>query len=298
MYCNDDYPRRIQFDKRRILSDGSLSSAPRLGWVKLIAENGETYDSRAYGHIKNTPRAMFSPRVGEVIQIPGRAEPLFTQDIMHLEKTVEVTIGITDERIAENVLHDFCQNGKLIISTHPNLYYKVSVMETAESEGLSRHFSEIKIVYAASAYRYLLDEPVIKSDRLAVDGVLASGSLNFTPEFPHSAEPSEPLIYIATQNGTDFETIAAKIAVDSGEEFKIENMAAGTIYCVDSERLSAYIYGTIDTAGNVTKNPTFEDVTCKTTGDFPQMGTQKQHVICYDGYISYIGVKPNARWNV
>lgn len=298
MYCYDDFPRKIEFEKEQLLSDGTLSTAPHLGWVKLITDDGRTYDSRAYGHLKTTPRAVYSARTGTVISIPGRAEPLFTEDVMRAPKTIPVTIGIVDERIAENVLHDFCRPGKLIISTHPNLYYKVTVMEQAASEPLSRHFSEVTVTYTASAYRYRLDEPVHKLTDLAESGTLATGIYEFTEEFPHSDEPSEPQIYFATQQDALADTIAAEFTVDGGSTFTCRDLAAGTVYCIDSERLSLYIYGTIDAEGNVTKNAVFEDVTYKTSGAFPEIGSQKRHTIGYNGYITGLAIKPNARWNV
>lgn len=298
MYCYDNFPRRIEFEKERLLSDGTLSTAPHLGWVRLITDEGKEYDSRAYGHLKTTPRAVYSARTGTVVSIPGRAEPLFTEDVMRQPKTIAVTIGIVDERIAEDVLHAFCRSGKLIISTHPNLYYKVAVMEQAASEPLSRHFSEVTITYTASAYRYRLDEPVYKLTDLAESGTLATGVYEFAETYPHSEEQSEPQIYFATQQDALADTIAAEFTVDGGSAFTCRDLAAGTVYCIDSERLSVYIYGTIDAEGNVTKNPVFEDVTYKTVGTFPEIGSQKRHTIGYNGYITGFAVKPNARWNV
>lgn len=298
MYCYDNFPRRIEFEKERLLSDGTLSTAPRLGWVCLITDEGKEYDSRAYGHLKTTPRAVYSARTGTVISIPGRAEPLLVQDIMREPKTIEVTIGIVDERIAEDVLHAFCRPGKLLISTHPNLYYKVTVMEQAASEPLSRHFSEVTITYTASAYRYRLDEPVYKLTDLAENGTLATGTYEFAETYPHSAEVSEPQIYFATQQDALADTIAAEFTVDGGSSFICRNLAPGTVYCIDSERLSMYIYGTIDADGNVSKNAVFEDVTYKTVGSFPEIGSQKRHTIGYNGYITGFAVKPNRRWNV
>lgn len=297
MYC-DDFPRGVQFDRERLLSDGTSSTAPQLGWIQLITDDGKTYDSRAYGHIKTTPRVVHSARAGTVISIPGRAEPLITQDVMREPKSIPITIGITDERIAEDVLHDFCQSGKLIISTHPNLYYKIAVMEQVISKPLSRHFSEVTITYTASAYRYRLDEPVHKLTDLADSGTLAEGLFEFTETFPHSDEPSEPQIYFATQQGSLTETITAAFAVDNGSTFTCRDLAAGTVYCIDSEKLSLYIYGTIDADGNITKNTVFEDVTYKTVGVFPEMRSHKKHTISYNGYITGLAVKQNARWNI
>lgn len=298
MMYKDDYPKRIQFDKGRLMSNGTLSYAPRLGWVKLIDDNGNTYDSRAYGVLKATPRVQFSPKSGEVVQIPNRSEPLFTQNRMRSAKNISVTIGITDERIAEIVLHDFCRNGKLIISTHPNLYYKVQVMESAVSSGVSRRFSEITIPYTTSVYRYLLNEPLIKTGKLSENGVSISGSFEYSSEFPYSEEESEPNIYIITQSGAQADTLAVEISVDDGDVFRAENLSSDTVYCIDSELLSFYIYGKVESDGSVTKNEVFEDVTCKTIGDFPKTGSQKQHQVRYNGYINGLWIQPNARWNI
>ena len=298
MLCNDDYPRRIQFDKDQLLSDGTLSHAPNLGWIKLISDDGAVHDSRCYGVLKTTPRAAFAPQSGSVVQIPNRSEPLFTQNVMRASKSISVTIGVTDERIAENVLHDFCQNGKLIISTHPNLYYRVQVMDVAVSDGLSRRFSEVTIPYTASVFRYLLNEPMIKTDKLSDDGTIASGTFEFMAQYPHSPEESEPKIYIVTQSGAQSDTIGIEISADGGETFRAEELAPSTVYCIDSERMSFYIYGTVDSDGNISKNAVFEDLTYKTIGDFCKIGKQKQHRIDYYGYISNIWIQPNARWNI
>lgn len=298
MFQKGDFPRKIQFDKGRILSDGTLSCAPHLGWVKFIDDNGNTYDSRAYGTLKTTPRAQFSPKSGSVVQLPNRSEPLFTQNCMRSAKKINVTIGVTDERIAGDLLRDFCQNGKLIISTHPNLYYKVQIMESAMSEGLSRRFSEITIPYTASAYRYLLDEPLIKTGKLAENGVNVSGTFEYTSEFPYSEEESEPKIYIITQSGSQADTLAAEIAVDDGEAFRAENLSPGTVYCADGELMSFYVYGKLNADGSVTKNEVFEDVTCKTIGDFPKAKPQVRHKVSYSGYINGLWIQPNARWNI
>lgn len=298
MLCNDDYPRRIQFDKDQLLSDGTLSHAPNLGWIKLISDDGMVHDSRCYGVLKTTPRVAFAPQSGSVVQIPNRSEPMLTQNVMRASKSISVTIGVTDERIAENVLHDFCQNGKLIISTHPNLYYRVQVMDAAVSDGLSRHFSEVTIPYTASAFRYLLNEPMIKTDKLSDDGTIASGTVEFMTRYPHSAEGSKPKIYIVTQSGAQSDTIGIEISADGGETFRAEELAPSTVYCIDSERMSFYIYGTVDSDGNISKNAVFEDLTYKTIGDFCKIGKQKQHRIDYYGYISNIWIQPNARWNI
>ena len=298
MIHKDDYPKRIQFNKGMLTSDGTLSYSPRLGWIKLIDNNGNTYDSRAYGVLKTTPRVQFSPLFGEVLQIPNRSEPIFTQNRMRSEKNISVTIGVTDERIAEIVLHDFCRNGKLIISTHPNLYHKVQVVKAAVSSGISRRFSEITIPYTASAYRYLLNEPLIKTGKLSENGVSVSGSFEYNSEFPYSEEESEPKIYIITQSGAQSDTLAVEISIDNGDIFRAENLSPDTVYCIDSELLSFYIYGKVESDGSITKNDIFEDVTCKTIGDFPQAKIQKQHQVKYSGYINGLWIQPNARWNI
>lgn len=298
MIYNDDFPKRIQFDKCMLTSDGMMSCSPCLGWIKLIDENGDVHDSRTYGVLKVTPRVQYSSQSGEVIQVPNRNEPIFTQNCMRSAKNISITIGVTDERISEVVLHDFCQNGKLIISTHPNLYYKVQVMKPAISEGLSRRFSEITITYAASAYRYLLDEPLIKTARLSEDGVNASGSFEYFSKTPYSEEECQPKIYIITQSNAQADTLSVEISIDDGEKFKMFNLSSDTVYCIDNELMTFYIYGKADANGNVTQNEKFADVTCKTTGDFLITGKQKHHKVKYNGYVREIWVQPNARWNI
>lgn len=286
-------------DNYKTLSDGSLSSAPRLGWIKLIDNDGNVFDSRDYGVLKTTPRASYSAATGTVLQIPNRSEPMFAQSVMRSAKDITVTIGVTDERIAGDVLNAFCRNGKLIISTHPNLYYKAHVLESAVSEGITRRFSEITIPYSASAYRYQLDEPIIKSDKLAEDGTIAGGTFEFKQQFPYSYEKSEPKIYIVTQSGAQADTISADIYADNAERsFNASKLSPAKVYCIDSELMSFYEYGDVSEDGSFSKNDVFRDVTHKTIGDFPVLKGILKHKIVYRGYINSIWVQINKRWNI
>lgn len=285
--------------KYKTLSDGSLSSAPQLGWIKLIDNGGNEFDSRKYGVLRTTPRAVYSARTGSAIQIPGREEPLFVQSCMRSQKDISITIGVTDERIAGDVLNAFCRNGKLIISTHPNLYYKAHVLESAVSEGITRRFSEITIPYSVSAYRYQLDEPIIKSGKLAEDGTYTGGIFEFEQQFPYSYEESEPKIYIVTQSGAQADTISADIYADNAERsFNASKLSPAKVYCIDSELMSFYEYGDVSEDGSFSKNDVFRDVTHKTIGDFPVLKGILKHKIVYRGYINSIWVQINKRWNI
>lgn len=286
-------------DKYKTLSDGTISSAPRLGWIKLIDNDGNVFDSRDYGVLKTTPRASYSAATGTVLQIPNRSEPMFAQSVMRPAKDIAVTIGVTDERIAGDVLSAFCRNGKLIISTHPNLYYKAHILESAVSEGITRRFSEITIPYSVSAYRYQLNEPIIKSDKLAENGTIAGGTFEFKQQFPCSYEKSEPKIYIVTQSGAQADTISADInADDSDRAFNASRLSPAKVYCIDSELMSFYEYGDVNEDGTISKYDVFRDVTGKTTGDFPILKGILKHKIAYRGYISSIWVQINKRWNI
>lgn len=282
--------------KEKMLSDGTYSTAPKLGWIKLIDENGEVHDSRKYGTLETTPRASFSSMAGEMLQLPNRSEPYFVQNEMRQAKQIEVTIGITDERDTEDVLRAFCQAGKLVVSTHPNLYYKVHVADSVSSEPLSRRFSKITITYLASAFRYVLNESAIDTGMTSDDGVIAEGSAEVISPYPVSSEECEPKIYIQTQSNALSETLFAEIAVDGGNVFRMENLSPDKIYCIDSEILTFYLHGYFMN-GQYLSNK-YEDCTCKTVGDFPVLGTQKKHIITYKGYIKKIWVNLNRRFNV
>lgn len=282
--------------KEKMLSDGTYSAAPHLGWVRLIDDKGNIHDSRKYGVLETTPRASYSAMTGEMIQLPNRTEPYFSYNPMRQPKTIEVTIGITDERDAEDVLRAFCQSGKLVISTHPNLYYKVHVADSLRSEPLSRRFSKITITYLASAYRYVLNEAAIDAKIEATDGVIAEGTANITSKYPISEEECEPKIYIQTQSSALSETLYAEISADFGETFRIENLAPDTVYCIDSELLTFYKCGTIIN-GEFTAVK-FVDMTGKTSGDFPVIKAQRTHSISYKGYIKKLWVNLNRRFNV
>ena len=282
--------------KEKILSDGTYSTAPKLGWIKLIDENGEVHDSRKYGVLETTPRASFSSMAGEMIQLPNRTEPYFVQNEMRQAKQIEVTISITDERDAEDVLRAFCQGGKLVVSTHPNLYYKVHVADSVTSEPLSRRFSKITITYLASAFRYVLDESAIDTGMTSEDGVVAEGTAEAISPYPVSFEKCEPKIYIQTQSNALSETLYAEIAVDGGSVFRMENLAPDKIYCIDSEILTFYMHGYFMNGQYISNK--YTDFTCKTSGDFPVLDARKDHIISYKGNIKKIWVNLNRRFNV
>lgn len=282
--------------KEKMLSDGTYSTAPKLGWIKLIDEKGEVHDSRKYGTLETTPRASFSSMTGEMIQLPNRSEPYFVQNEMRQAKQIEVTICVTDERDSENVLRAFCRGGKLVVSTHPNLYYKVHVADSVRSEPLSRRFSKITVTYLASAFRYVLNESAIDAKIETTDGVIAEGTAKVTSKYPISEEECEPKIYIQTQGGALAETLYAEISADFGETFRAENLAPDTIYCIDSELLTFYKCGII-TNGEFSAMK-FVDMTGKTSGDFPILKAQHSHSISYKGYIKRMWVNLNRRFNV
>ena len=282
--------------KEKILSDGTYSTAPKLGWIKLIDENGEVHDSRKYGVLETTPRASFSSMAGEMIQLSNRSEPYFVQNEMRQAKQIEVTISVTDERDAEDVLRAFCQGGKLVVSTHPNLYYKVHVADSVTSEPLSRRFSKITITYLASAFRYVLDESAIDTGMTSEDGVVAEGSATVVSPYPVSFEKCEPKIYIQTQSNALSETLYAEIAVDGGSVFRMENLAPDKIYCIDSEILTFYMHGYFMNGQYISNK--YTDFTCKTSGDFPVLDARKDHIISYKGNIKKIWVNLNRRFNV
>ena len=282
--------------KEKILSDGTYSTAPKLGWIKLIDENGEIHDSRKYGVLETTPRASFSSMAGEMMQLPNRSEPYFVQNEMRQAKQIEVTISVTDERDAEDVLRAFCQGGKLVVSTHPNLYYKVHVADSVTSEPLSRRFSKITITYLASAFRYVLDESAIDTCMTSEDGVVAEGSATVISPYPVSLEKCEPKIYIQTQSNALSETLYAEIAVDGGNAFRMENLAPDKIYCIDSEILTFYMHGYFMNGQYISNK--YTDFTCKTSGDFPVLDARKDHIISYKGNIKKIWVNLNRRFNV
>ena len=284
--------------KEKMLSDGTYSTAPKLGWIKLIDENGEVHDSRKYGVLETTPRASFSSMAGEMIQLPNRTEPYFVQNEMRQAKQIEVTINITDERDAEDVLRAFCQGGKLVVSTHPNLYYKVHVADSVTSEPLSRRFSKITVTYLASAFRYVLDESPIDTGINVDDGVYVSKYKGLQCPFPVPVVKCEPKVYIITQGNAIADTLSVEISIDgSVPSFRMENLEPSTVYCIDSEILTFCKCGRI-LDGKYIADSQYTDETAKTSGDFPILAGTSSHFIYYSGYISRMFVNLNRRFNL
>ena len=295
-------------NQTRILSDGTISTAPNLGWIKLIDEMGNEHDSREYGVVNKTPRVRYSPLSGSVVSVADREEPMFTTGTARAAKTITVKIGVNDERISEDVLAAFCRSGKLIISTHPNLYYNAQVIDAAASEAVSRRMSEISITYKASAYRYLLGEKLRKwvipnpiYNPTVLQGIYGTGKDFYEPEKiaaePQTDEVCEPLVYFITQSGALADTIAAECTIDMSEPFKAFGLKSDTIYCIDNARKIFYKWGKI-VDGHPVKNVIFADMTANTSGDFIKTKAQKEHTIKVEGHIQGIWIQPNARWNI
>lgn len=290
-------------NQTRILSDGTISTAPNLGWIKLIDEMGKEHDSREYGVVNKTPRVRYSPLSGSVVSVADREEPMFTTGTARAAKIIPVKIGVNDERISEEVLSAFCRSGKLIISTHPNLYYNVQVIDAVASEAVSRRMSEISIIYKASAYRYVYGEklrkwelPQPKHEIITIQGVYGGEDSAMLAE-PQTDEVCEPLVYFITQSGAYADTIAVECTIDLSDTFRAFGLKSDTVYCIDNARKIFYEWGKI-VDGHPVKNVIFADMTANTSGDFIKTKAQKEHTIKVEGHIQGIWIQPNARWNI
>lgn len=291
-------------NQTRILSDGTISTAPNLGWIKLIDEMGNEHDSREYGVISKTPRVRYSPLSGSVVSVADREEPMFTTGTARAAKTITVKIGVNDERISEDVLAAFCRSGKLIISTHPNLYYNVQVIDAVASEAVSRRMSEISITYKASAYRYLYAEgikqwafPGPAHGIKTLIGTYGTEEDRINTGELITDEVCEPLVYFITQSGALADTIAAECTIDMSEPFKAFGLQSDTVYCIDNALKIFYEWGIV-VDRRVIKNSTFVDMTANTSGDFLRTKPQFGHSVKVEGYIQEMWVQPNARWNI
>lgn len=300
MFGNIRFPKGIKFDKNQMNSSGILNGRPNLGWVRFIDSAENVHDSREYGYLANTPRVCWSPQTINTANVHGRSEPLVMVTDQRKPKTITISIGVTDERIAENVLRNFCGSGKLVISTHPDLYYNVTTCDIVQSEpasGTSRYFSIIEITYTASVYRYLLNEKIIKSPEFNAD---SGRSWEFILPYPFSDETSEPCIYFLQNKGVHGNSMQV-IFVD-GKSFLVHGLTAKSVYCIDSQRKIFFRAGRIHSDGGFEKVQPKEDQTYLVSGEFPILSAGRKHTVSWSAQesetITRICIKPNRRWNI